>query len=444
MEQNQNTTATSTIISLLTRVNFIKIKVAQPQQDMNGMERKKELWGHKFKIVKNGLDEAEVYSFVDSLTNQYGNLAKQLEHLDSLVSRLSYQYSHLATKLEHLDSPANHHTERHAAEVDEGMERLDLLRTLSNGDTIEVDSDKLKNLHALTRFAERAIIEATKQANTTKTEIEEKAKAKAISIVASAEERARVEADAIIAETEMRAKERGEEIIAAAQQEAQELMEDAQQRVEAVEAPAQDDAEQKAQDIVREAKKRAEEGAQLVKQEADQLLAEGKQITEGEIKEAFDNIQRNLLSIVEVFEEPPAKSTKKGGAVPERCKTEAAGNGPTETTTDETEEKRDPDLFTGTVELALPPPVVLDRMLQLHKHLKRTPNVDVLNLGGSVDKGITIRVLVQNPTPLLKVIAKLSEVEEASEELPDADKAVPGRKTGEETPIRRIIVTTKE
>ena len=419
------------------------------------MERKKELWGHKFKIVKNGLDEAEVYSFVDSLTNQYGNLAKQLEHLDSLVSRLSYQYSHLATKLEHLDSPANHHTERHAAEVDDGMERLDLLRTPSNGDTVEVDGDKLENLRALTRFAERTIVEAAKQANTTKTEIEEKAKAKAISIVASAEEKAQVEADAIIAETEMRAKERGEEIIAAAQQEAQELIEDAQRRVEAVEAPAQDEAdqlvaeakqeaEQNAQDILGEAKKRAEEGAQLVKQEADQLLAEGKQITEDEIKEVFENIQHNLLSLVEVFEEPPAKSTKKGSAVPGRSKTEAAGHVPTETTTDETEEKRDPDLFTGTVELALPPPVVLDRMLQLHKHLKRTPNVDVLNLGGSVDKGITIRVFVQNPTPLLKVIGKLSEVEEASEELPDADKAVPGRETGEETPIRRIIVTTKE
>jgi len=418
------------------------------------MERKKELWGHKFKIVKNGLDEAEVYSFVDSLTNQYGNLAKQIEHLDSLVSRLSYQYSHLATKLEHLDSPANHHTERHAAEVDDGMERLDLLGTTPNGDTVEVGSDKLENIHALTRFAERTIVEAAKQANATKTEIEEKAKAKAISIVASAEEKARVEADAIIAETEMRAKERGEEIIAAAQQEAQELIEGAQRRVEAVGAPAQDEAdqlvaearqeaEQNAQDILGEAKKRAEEGAQLVKQEADQLLAEGKQITEDEIRQAFENIQHNLLSLVEVFEKPPAKSTKKGGAVPGRSKTEAAGHVPTETTTDETE-KRDPDLFTGTVELALPPPVVLDRMLQLHKHLKRTPNVDVLNLGGSVDKGITIRVLVQNPTPLLKVIGKLSEVEEASEELPDANKAVPGRETGEETSIRRIIVTTKE
>jgi len=419
------------------------------------MESEKELWGHKFKIVKDGLDEAEVYAFVDSLTNQYGNLAKQLEHLDSVVSRLAYQHSHLAQKLERLDSPANHHTERHTAEVNDGkLERLDFLRTPSNGHTGQVDSDKLENLDSLTRFAERTIIEAAKQANSIRTEIEEKAKAKAISIVARAEEAARVEADAIIAETEMRAKERGEKIITSAQQQAQELIEAAQQRVEGVKAPAQDEAaqlvaeaeqeaEQKAQGILREAKKRAEEGAQLVKQEAEQLLAKGKQISQDEIKEAFENIHHNLFSLVEVFEKPPARSTKKGSAAPENLEAEAAGHVQTETTADETKEEGTPELFTGTVELALPPPVVLDRMLQLHKHLKQTPHVDVLNLGGSVDKGITIRVLVQEPTTLLKAIGKLPEVDKASEELPDADKTVPGRQTGEETPIRRIIVTTK-
>jgi len=398
------------------------------------MEKEKEFWGHKFKIVKNGLDEAEVYSFIDSLTNQYGNLTKQLEHLDSVVSKLTYQYSYLARKLEHLDSPANHHMERHAAEVDDGkLERPDFLRTPSNGHTAEVDGDKLENLDSLTRFAERTIIEAAKQANSIKTEIEERAKAKAMSIVARAEEKAQVEAEAIIAETEMRAKERGGEIIAAAQQEAQELIEAAQQRVEAVNAPAQD--------------------------EADQLVPEAKQEFEKppskeEIRGVFENIHHNLLSMVEVFENPADRSTKKASPVPERPETEAAAQVQSETTTGETgeqhppsqqeEEEGNPDLFTGTVELALPPPVILDRMLQLHKHLKQTPHVDVLNLGGSVDKGITIRVLVQDPTPLLKLIGKLPEVDEASEELTDADKTVPGRQTGEETPIRRIIITTKE
>ena len=419
----------STKISLRTGADFIKIKVAQPQQDMNAMEKEKELWGRRFKIVKNGLDETEVYSFVDSLTNQYSNLAKQLEHLDSLVGRLAHQYNHLSRKLEYLDSPADEHMQSDVAEIDgDKLERPDFLRTSSNGHTAEVDRDRLEDFDSLMRYTERTIIEAAKQANSIKTEIEEKAKAEAVSIVARAEEKAQVEAYAIIAETEMRAKERGEEIIAA----------------------AQDEAEQKAQGILGEAKKRAEESAELAKQGAEQLLAKGKQIRQDDIKEVFENIHQSLLSIVEVSEKPPARSTKKGSAVPERPKTEAAGQVQTETTPDETQEQHPPrqeegtpDLFIGTVELALAPPVVLDRMLQLHKHLKQTPHVDVLNLGGSVDRGITIRVVVQDPTPLLKVIGKLPEVDKVSEELPDADKTVPGRQMGEETPIRRIIITTK-
>ena len=67
------------------------------------MEREKELWGRKFKIVDNGLDETEVYSFVDSLTNQYGNFARRLEHLDTLVNRLAEQYGSIVRKLDHPD-----------------------------------------------------------------------------------------------------------------------------------------------------------------------------------------------------------------------------------------------------------------------------------------------------------------------------------------------------
>ena len=45
----------------------------------------RELWGRKFKIVKNGLDEAEVFSFIGGLIEQNNALASKLEHLDSLT-----------------------------------------------------------------------------------------------------------------------------------------------------------------------------------------------------------------------------------------------------------------------------------------------------------------------------------------------------------------------
>jgi hypothetical protein len=83
-------------------------------------------------------------------------------------------------------------------------------------------------------------------------------------------------------------------------------------------------------------------------------------------------------------------------------------------------------------------------MLQLHKHLKQTPQVEVLNLGGSVDKGITIRLLLENPTPLLKVLEDLPEVQKASDEPSGTEQTVPARQTGEEPPVKRILVITRE
>jgi hypothetical protein len=75
--------------------------------------------------------------------------------------------------------------------------------------------------------------------------------------------------------------------------------------------------------------------------------------------------------------------------------------------------------------------------------LKEAPHIEVLNLGGSVEKGITIRILTDTPTPLLQVIGELPEVDAVSEEQPDSDKIVPSRQSTEDPPIRRIIITTK-
>jgi cell division initiation protein len=44
-----------------------------------------ELWGHKFKKADDGLDKAEVVSFVDELMNKHEALLKRAEHLSSLT-----------------------------------------------------------------------------------------------------------------------------------------------------------------------------------------------------------------------------------------------------------------------------------------------------------------------------------------------------------------------
>ncbi len=43
-----------------------------------------ELWRQKFKIVKHGLDQTQVFSFISDLIDQNQELANKLEHVDSL------------------------------------------------------------------------------------------------------------------------------------------------------------------------------------------------------------------------------------------------------------------------------------------------------------------------------------------------------------------------
>ena len=49
----------------------------------NGKTR--EIWGREFQLVKQGLDEREVFSFVGGLIDRNNEYSEKLEHLDSLV-----------------------------------------------------------------------------------------------------------------------------------------------------------------------------------------------------------------------------------------------------------------------------------------------------------------------------------------------------------------------
>ena len=452
----------------------------------------REIWGRKFKIVKNGLDEAEVFSFIGGLIDQNNALASKLEHLDSL-----------------------------------------------------------------TKLAERTVIEASKQAQGTKKEAEEKANASAASIVAEAKDKARKEIDRIISEGEQKAKQSAEKKITAAEQQAQSMLTAAAEKAESIKTNADDganrtiaeakqnaiateqqaqeilkaaedkaesiktdadneanmiiteakqnalaveqqaqsmlaaavekaesiktnaekkanriiseskeraedlvnarmaSAEKEAQSILEGAKAKAEEEAHLIKQKSEQLLKRSKRISEGEIKEKLKRVYQGLLSGLEDIEETIAMPTELGGRDLEPAKPEAVAHAKAERKTKESQKqippseekvevKEGPALYEGTVELVIPPPLGLDRMLQLHKHLRNIPNIEVLNLGVSADKSITIRVTLENPTPLRKILEELSEVETAVDLPQDAEMTMSTTKTGERTPVKRIIVTTKK
>jgi len=400
----------------------------------------RELWGRKFKLVKNGLDEAEVFSFIGGLIDQNNALSSKLEHLNSL-----------------------------------------------------------------TKLAERTVIEANNQAQIINKEAEEKANANAASIIAEAEEKARKEAERITSESEQKARQSAQEKISAAEekaesikinandeanriiaeakqnattieQQAQEVIKAAEQKAESIKINAEKkgnkiiaeakeraedlvnariaSAEKEAQGILEEAKAKAEEEAALIKQKSEQLLKRSRRITESEIKEKLKKVYQELLSSLEDFEETTVLPTE------EEKDTEAAKPAPivhakAEEKTKESqkqppppeekvESKEEPTLYEGTVELVIPPPIGLDRMLQLHKHLRNIPNIEVLNLGVSADKSITIRVTLEDPTPLRSILEGLPEVDMAADAPQDDAMTTSTKKTGEKAPVKRIIVTTKK
>ncbi|MFC1848290.1 hypothetical protein ACFLXV_03155 [Chloroflexota bacterium] len=437
------------------------------------MDTEKELWGHKFKVVNKGLDEADVYSFVDSITHLHGEFSKKLEQLDSIVTGLSNQYADLAGRFHQLPISAADNRSSHVStephNPTSGLSHFP--NPPSNGHVSDMDREKLENLEVLTRFAERTVIEAAKQANLIRVEIEQQARIDASNVVARAQEQAATEGHSAAAEAESTAFLRGEELLSMAQQRAADLgqyVEKSDQTANA--ADTSNAAYTKACDILKEAKGIIEENAQLVRQQADKLQSKSQKTGTAEVNQALETIHQQLISLMDTlgnqtlaFDDrdvtgqqiSPVETEMSGDQIAESSDEESEMSGDQiSESPDETSEKQlqpDPDdgeapnstPFDGTVELALPPPVALDRMLQLHKHLKETPHVDVLNLGGSVDTGITIRILVDNPTELLKTIGELTEVENVTEELAQDSKTVPSLEGGEDNPVRRVIVTTK-
>ena len=398
------------------------------------IDKEKELFGQKFRLVDQGLDEGQVYAFVNGLTDQLldTDFSRKLKHLDSIVNKLTKQYGELANRLEDLNSEPMPVEEEVEQESPGGKIRSGLAEWLSDyrgGERAEVDKqgsgsggevssiagnpgpnpvpsspqlsdfvagprrrqasntdDRLEHLDVLTRFAERTVIEAVKEAESVKVEIEQKAKAEAVDMVQHARELAKGEADSIITEAGVGAERKAQEIISVAEQRAREIVEAAEKQTGKKKKPA------------------PETAAPVSEQEGQ---GGASQDVAGEVEE------RTAVT----GEEQEGQLTAEDG-----------------------QSTLDPDSYAGTVELSLPPPISLNRLLQVHKQLKEHPSVHVLSLSGSVDQGIIMKVLLETPIPLLKIIEELPEVENAEEEMQPIDPAFPGLLMGPEHPLRKIIV----
>lgn len=95
--------------------------------------------------------------------------------------------------------------------------------------------------------------------------------------------------------------------------------------------------------------------------------------------------------------------------------------------------------YNGIVELEVKSPVSLHQMLQLHEHLGAISQVEALNVEGSIDNDITIRLRLSAPAPLAKILWDLPEVQYVSDGNKEAGSTLPTGQ-GEGAPVRRIVI----
>lgn len=416
----------------------------------------KELWGRKFKTVKNGLDEAEVFAFIGNLIEQNKELLTKIEHLDSLTKLAertiieAHKQGDLIRK--ELEEKAKVQSDAIVADAEEKA-KAEAARIINEAEQ-KAEQGTQERIDAAIQQGEAILRAAEEKAESLKASTEKEAKERANNIVAEANQNAAV-IEQQAQDTIKKAEEKAESIKTSAEKKANRILADAKEKADDLVKARTASAEKEAQSILKETKAKADAEAQIIKQKAEQLLKRSKKVAESEIREKFKKVYRELLSNLDFVEDtaiiPIAVATEKEDVEPQ--KPEAVIVEQAEAVTEEPprkhyivrEEKKEEGaaLYKGTVEIVIPPPLSLDRMLQLHKHLRNISQIEVLNLGVSADKSITIRVHMDNPTPLLRILEDLPEVETASDMLQDAETTIVSRKTGEKTPVKRVMVTTK-
>ncbi len=424
----------------------------------------KSLLGHKFRTVKNGLDEAEVLDFLGGLIEQNKKLTLQLEHIDSLMRLAERTVIEAGKEAEIIKKEMIDKAHSQAANIiTEGEEKA---KTKADDIIANALQKAEEQAQEITRSAEfkaetikaqaneeagRIVAEAKQNAAATEQRLQEiikDAEGEAESIKANADKKA----IKVITEATEKAEQLAKETTANAETEARHIV-----------SQARDKAESETRHILNEAKEKAEREALLIKQKSEHLLKKSKKIAEDEIKEKLKKVYEGLLSNLEGIDgDTIMSSIEESGEtkIPDHVagiaavtqatvmlEESVAEPAPSQTVkaTKQEDVNKSSALYDGIVELVVPPPLGLDRMLQFHKHLRNIPNTKVMNLGVSSDKSITIRLELGSPTPLLDILAELPEVEEALETQQEgAEVTGTTHKTADKTPVKRILINTKK
>lgn len=193
-----------------------------------------ELWGREFNIVKNGLSEAQVVSFVNDLVKQHDMLLQRQEHLAALTKLAEKTVSDADQMAEQIKQEARQAAQEEAARIKaeaEAAAKAEAERLFAEAEARVQQMIKEKETHAMAAAAEQA--EAIKSAaerlaSERKKETENEVK----KILAEAESRGRHIIEQKEAEASAVAAEQASQILQKAHEEATSMLAREKQKIQ--------------------------------------------------------------------------------------------------------------------------------------------------------------------------------------------------------------------
>lgn len=96
-------------------------------------------------------------------------------------------------------------------------------------------------------------------------------------------------------------------------------------------------------------------------------------------------------------------------------------------------------LQNDVVELTISPAVNLEQIMQFQSRLKSIRQLKVLDISGSVEKDVIMRLSLENPVPLLDILKTMPEIEKVAETIEEGNR-MPSSSTKEPSGRRKIQI----
>ena len=405
----------------LGQLRFGKLRLGQLREKKK--QENKQLWGRDFNVVRNGLDEEQVVSFVDELVKQrkasssasFRSFLKTAvtdagQVADSIRMRAQAEAEEEAAGI---IAQANQEAEEIKRRAEEAAEKEveDILSAAKGKAEITEVEAKQKTLLFLLRMREE--MEA---------EIKGEYK-KAYSQLFNSLQNLMREGQDVEAELKGKRVSLWESGGFQLREQEAALLSTSGEAAPPFETPAPTETEAKP-DIVTEEK--VEEPVQLREEVTEEKVEEPVQLQEEvTISEPVGATVEGLLE-QRLPEERPEREETEPGLL----------------------EQDSQDLYTGEVELAIDVPVDLKMVSKLYNSLQTIPEVRILRTRGSANRGSTITVALGKPIPLISVISSELPGVAVTPEPPEKDSFVKGKPSSllgkGKKGVRRIKLALKE